>query len=526
MARSYAIANRTGFSAPGFLASVDIAGTVGALALAVVATALPLIGHLAGQPFGIFLCCALAAIVASYATATIPIVLLFAYVFQNFFVSVLTPEIGSLDQFNSIRSYNFILTAVIWLVVVGRYWLERDTVGEPLRSIMNMMIIALIGIGFYFCFGFLSNPMGATIYLRNITTPIFLFQVFAVVAYRNRISISGALVVIAVVALLCGYLELLENEKWFRLIHGDGYFKWATLRDFEAGTWLKELKETGRVYRGYLDTTEVDFLNTPLLGDLGLRFHRLVGPNFHPISFAYVLAFFAILLSALGQWWYLILALPLLLVIGSKGSLLFTATVILALALTRRHRAPWVFWLYVGLLAVYVAIAISTGIRGGDYHVIGLMGGLKGFLKDPIGHGIGVGGNLSVNMTALDWSRFQQQGETDVAVESAVGVLLYQMGVAGALLLALQFWIARKTWTLYAQSGNRVTGMAAIGMLSIMANGFFQEEALFAPLALGIIFALAGLMLGRAYRETELFTTVSPVAATATVEHSAPRRRI
>jgi len=525
MARSYAIANRTGLSAPGFLASIDIAGTVGALALAVVATAVPLIGHLAGQPFGIFLCCALAAIVASCATATIPIVLLFAYVFQNFFVSLLTPEIGSLDQFNSIRSYNFILTAVVWLIVIGRYWFERDTVDERLRAMLNLTIFALFGIGFYFCLGLLANPIGATVYLRNITTPIFLFQVFAIVAYRNRITITGALIVIAVVALLCGYLELLENEKWFRLIHGDGYFKWATLRDYESGTWLRELKETGRVYRGFLDTTEVDFLNTPLLGDLGLRFHRLVGPNFHPISFAYVLAFFAIVLSALGQWWYLILAIPLLLVIGSKGSLLFTATVILALALTRRVRAPWVFWLYAALLVVYIAVAIPIGIRAGDYHVIGLMGGLKGFLKDPIGHGIGVGGNLSVNMTALDWSRFQQQGATDVAVESAVGVLLYQMGVAGALLLALQFWIARKTWTLYARSGDRITGVAALGLLTIMANGFFQEEALFAPLALGIIIALAGLLLGRAYREPELLTDVSAAAA-ARVEHAGPRWRI
>ena len=504
MARSYAIADRTGFSAPGFLASIDIAGTVGALALAVVVTALPLIGHLAGQPFGIFLCCALAAIVANCAPAKIPVLLLFAYMFQNFFVSLLTPEIGNIDQFNSIRSYNFILTAVIWLVVVGRYWFERDTIDERLRSIMNLTFIALFGIGFYFCIGVLTNPVGATVYLRNITTPIFLFQVFAIVAYRNRITIAGALIVIAAVALLCGYLELLDNEAWFRLIHGDGYFKWATLRDYEAGTWLKELKENGRVYRGYLDTTEVDFLNTPLLGDLGLKFHRLVGPNFHPISFAYVLAFFAIVLSALGQWWYLILAIPLLLVIGSKGSLLFVTTVILALALTRRIRAPWVFWLYTALLVAYIAVAIPTGIRAGDYHVIGFMGGLKGFLKDPIGHGIGVGGNLSVNMTAIDWSRFQQQGETDVAVESAVGVLLYQMGVAGALLLALQFWIARKAWTFYAQSGNRIFGAASLGLLSILANGFFQEEALFAPLALGIVLALTGLLLGRSYRPAEV----------------------
>jgi len=46
--------------------------------------------------------------------------------------------------------------------------------------------------------------------------------------------------------------------------------------------WLKQLQETGFVYRTYLDALAIDFLNTPFLADFALRFYRLVGPTFIP----------------------------------------------------------------------------------------------------------------------------------------------------------------------------------------------------------------------------------------------------
>ena len=57
-------------------------------------------------------------------------------------------------------------------------------------------------------------------------------------------------------------------------INGDVYLNWRIKQDYEAGVWVKELHETGRVMRSYLDTLLVDFLNTPLLQHLELRFYR------------------------------------------------------------------------------------------------------------------------------------------------------------------------------------------------------------------------------------------------------------
>jgi len=47
-------------------------------------------------------------------------------------------------------------------------------------------------------------------------------------------------------------------------------------------------------------------------------------------------------------------------------------------------------------------------------------------------------------------------------------------------------------------AGGRPYATGCFAILAIMANGVFQEEAIFAPLALGIVMGLAGLLLGRA----------------------------
>jgi hypothetical protein len=132
--------------------------------------------------------------------------------------------------------------------------------------------------------------------------------------------------------------------------------------------------------------------------------------------------------------------------------------------------------------------------------VIGFIGGLKGFFAQPFGRGIGVGGNLSLNMTGIDWSRSQELGYTDIAVESAIGVILYQMGIFGIAVLGAIVWIAMRLWRIFLQSRERVYAVAALGLITITVNGIFQEEALFSPLAFGLVIAFAGLLMGRSYR--------------------------
>jgi hypothetical protein len=474
-------------------------GPAAMLVWALAVTGLPVAFHLTGQFMGIAVCVLLSFMLAQFSAAALPIALVFSWLTQNLFVAFVSPYLDD-SGLNSVRAYSFLLTIVTWVVLIVPYWLDRATFDPRLRTLMNWTTSALVCIGIYVALGMARNPSSALIYFRNIATPFFLFQTFALVAARHRVAMTKPLALIGAATLLYGYLELVAHQQLFQLVNGDYFIEWRVRQEYESGVWLKEMQETGRVMRSYLDTLLVDFLNTPLLSDLGLRFYRLVGPNFHSISFAYVLTFMSVVLMAAGHRWFAVLVIPLLLVIGSKGSLILFLMVTAAFVIVRRARGSAPFWLYSGLLLLYASVGIVMGMRMQDYHVIGLIGGINGFLQNPMGHGIGVGGNLSLNMATIDWSRSQNLGQTDIAVESAIGVLLYQMGVFGFVVLGILVIVAERLWRAFEASGNRLFAVISFGMLTIVTNGLFQEEAMFAPLALAMMTAMAGLLLGRVYQ--------------------------
>jgi hypothetical protein len=259
------------------------------------------------------------------------------------------------------------------------------------------------------------------------------------------------------------------------------------------------MRDTGRVFMNYRDLFRTQLFNTPLLGDSG-EVMRLVGPNMSVIPFGYALGFFCLFLVAVGLWPVALLTLPLLLFVSAKGPVILIVFVVAALISTRLFGAVITLIGIFCALIVYGIVGIHTGVLAGDYHAIGFMGGLNGFFSNPLGRGLGIGGNLSAGYFEIDWSKAQAAGTVDGAVESAVGVLLYQMGVFSFVPLALFLWIGFTAWKLYARTGIAAQGLAAFGMFVIVFNGIFQEEALFSPPALGLIISFAGLVIGNDVR--------------------------
>jgi hypothetical protein len=482
-------------------------GAFGVVLLGALVTAVPVVFHLAGQPIAIALCVLLSVILTCVAAPSVPIALIFAYLFQNLFVALVSPQISGIDQLNAIRAYNFVMTATVWLVLTVGYWLERDRLDRRMRLMIDVTTGVLLLIGAYFVLGVASDPGSAVTYLRNIAAPFLLFQVFALTACRYPVPLIKPLTIIATIAAAYGLFELVAQKELLRLFNGDVYLNWRLRQEYESGVWLREMQESGRVMRSYLDTLVIDFLNTPLLPNLKIQVNRLVGPNFHSISFAYALTFCAIVLAAARRWWWPFIMLLPLIVIGSKGALVTLALTLTFLVLASYLRMFRNLYWYLFTLAAYACAGIAVGIRAGDYHVIGFIGGLRGFLANPLGRGIGAGGNLSLSVSAFDWSRSQQLGHTDVALESSVGVLLYQMGIAGFVVLGVLFWIVLMLWRQYRLTGERLYAAAALGVAAITVNGIFQEEAMFAPLALGFMCGFAGLMLGGAYRQAPMRTS-------------------
>jgi hypothetical protein len=478
------------------------AHTATTLALAVLVTGLPIVAHFSGHMIGIGTCVVLGLLVANFATAIVPPVLIFSYLFQNLFVALASPHLVDLNDFNAIRAYNFLLTVSMWGVIVAHYWIRRHSFERRFRLLINVSFLALGLAGIYFAIGFSANPKGAAVYLRNLAIPFMLFHCFALVAYRFRLTVHAAFVVMAWALVTYGYLEALMHDRLFEYTNGRTYLD-LNNQMADPGAWLRELKEYGRVIRSNFDMLVVDFLNTPLLGDLHIRIHRLLGPNLHPISFAYAVAFFSLVMIAAGRSYYALIAAPLLLLVGSKGALTMVVVSVCGLLASRFMRGRTFLWLFAACLLAYATAGVVIGLQASDWHVIGFLGGIKGFLHNPFGHGLGAGGNLRLDATQIDWERSQRLGETDVGVESAVGVLLYQMGIGGIVILAAVLWVGWRLWCLYARSGDGLTGIVALGLFTVTVNGVFQEEALFAPLALGAMMALAGLLLGRDARPRE-----------------------
>src|SRR5712692_9907468 len=113
----------TSVGSVGALHSLAFSRAIVAIALAFIATGVPILAHLSGQPIGMAICVVLGLLIAGFAAPTLPVVLVFSYLFQNLFVSLVSPEIVDLSEFKAIRGYNFLLTATAWLVVVLRYWI-------------------------------------------------------------------------------------------------------------------------------------------------------------------------------------------------------------------------------------------------------------------------------------------------------------------------------------------------------------------------------------------------------------------
>lgn len=470
------------------------------LTLAVLVTGLPILAHLASPAIGMAMCLVLGVLVATFAAPMLPPILVFSYLFQNLFVSLASPHIGDLSDFNTIRGYNFVLTAIAWLAIIGHYWTCRASFDRGFRVVMNVSFWALGLAALYFIIGLQSDPMSAVIYLRNIVVPFMLFNIFAVVSVRFRLTIYATFVVMAYALVAYTYAELFFQESLLRLVNGDVYLHHSYQQWHDSGVWVKQMQATGRVFRTDLDALETGFLNTPFLADLGIKFTRLQGPNFQSVSCAYAIGFFSLIFAATGGWAYWLFSLPLLFIIGSKGALAMVLFSMTAFAASRVLGGRRLFWPYVAILTGYSVAGILIGIQAGDFHVIGFVAGLDEFLQNPLGHGLGAGGNLSVNHALIDWGRSQRLGHTEVPVESAVGVLLYQMGLAGVALLACIAWIGWRAWTLYLKVRDALLGIAALALMIVLSNGIFQENALFSPLALGLIMALAGLAVGRAFR--------------------------
>lgn len=467
-----------------------------AFTLAIVLTALPIGLHLISPKLAFLFTFGSAFAIALIWPRAIPVVIFVTFCFQSTFVSMASPQVQVIADLEPMKIYSLLSAVTFWLVLFCNYLNNHRSYSPFVQRMMKKTIIVMAIITPFFIVGLLFDSRSAIIYMRNISLPLMLFQASLLIAAKNVIALRTIIVTVLSMMMICGYLEMLAVDVWFNLTNGWTFWDLSYAYERENGAWIRRVGEGAPVITSVIDLLKTDFLNASFLKELNLTITRLQGPNFHAPSFGYAMAVFGSFLAVHGYILLPILMIPLLLFVSAKGAIaLYVLTILFCLvARSYPNRSTWIGLLV--LLGIYGITLFLVGLNAGDYHMLGLMGGINGFLSNPLGHSLGQGGNLSVDFGTLDWSRFQAQGSTDIAIESAVGVLLYQIGIMSAVLFAIYLWMSKTAYRLYQVFHSSALLWVSGVIVIILVNGFFQEEALFAPLSFGFILSITGLTLG------------------------------
>jgi hypothetical protein len=453
-------------------------------------------------PFGFAATFLLMIVLTVSLPAGIPVVIACAFLFQNLVVAWFTPFVPDDTTFDALRGANFVILMTAFGLFAAASFQNRVRVLQDLRPWLLFSFLLCSVIGIYLLLGAVrGGPKDAVIYFRNAITPVACFHIAILAASLYRIDLRTCMIWLCAVAVGYGYLEQIFRMDFLGLFHGDLYIQRGLKEQIEAGVWEKALRETGFVLRGLEDTMTATFFNTAFFGDALPRIFRNGGPNFHPISYAYALSLLSSWLLFRGRWLLPLAAFPVLLVIGSKGAAFLLMVALASRLFYRPSRAGLTLAGVVLLAATWTAAATVYGARHGDYHVLGLIAGVRDFLANPLGQGLGIGGNLSSTSVNLDWDRAQGEGAAAVPVESAVGVMLYQMGIGSFVFFGFLAALAIAAGRRLMETGNPDFLFAFVAIVTISANAVLQEEAFFSPLALGFCLLLVGVSFGTRIRE-------------------------
>lgn len=456
--------------------------------------------HLLHPALAVLIAFSLTAVLTNWMPSAALVAIFFATIFQNLMVSIISPGLTGESDLNIARGYSFVMLCSVWGIAFLGYFIRLRGQIPALDRVMNKTNVVFLFILLYFLLGAAQNPLNAVINLRGIASALMFFQISLIFFSHLNIRLTAAFAIISGLLILFGYVELFFRDEWLDWTNGHEFWDISIKKARVAGEWDKDAFERGIVVKGFIDTITVDLFNTPLLKDLKIQVTRMLGPNMHPISYAYAIAFFLMFALFRGAFITAFLLLPLLLFANAKGAIILLLLAIFSWCIAKTFGSKIAFWSLIAGLLVYIAAGIFIGLKIGDFHVLGFMGGVHNFLGNPLGHGIGVGGNLSTDFNTLDWPAYQAAGRTPIAIESAVGVMLFQMGIATFIYLGVCIWIAWKSTMIGALTGQSIHLAAGFSLLTVLVNGIFQEEALFSPLAFAFIMGLNGMILGAAIR--------------------------
>jgi hypothetical protein len=434
-----------------------------------------------------------------YARASLAAVLVFfqMLLYQNLIISIFDQNIDPVS-FAALQGTNFFVLMTMALVAGMRLLPRRQEYQAIFISITVALSFALI----YTMYGTTSAGVAsAAAYFRSFTgtalAAIVGLDTGRIWSFR---TVAQCLIYAAVLSLLLSLFEYFYPVDYYTLTNAVRFLQLKYWNDPTGNTFYTP----SDIIRHF---TSVFFnISGSSHNEYGSDNFRYGGTIMNPISNAYILGVLSVVAVALKRSEWLLLLLPMLILAGAKGAaILLIASLLLYWYWVAVHNRRMLVVGALGMAVLYVGGGIISGLGSGDFHVFGFLGGVHSLLHVPLGHGIGVGGNLSAKAHTTRLQTEAAFANVDFALESAVGVLLYQMGAASVAILGVIV-----TFLYQAPLGQsrtfalpRRSDIIFFALGTITLNGVFQEEA-YAPYASGLIMLLAAILVGNARRMGEV----------------------
>lgn len=442
------------------VASESIVGVIGALYIIfcfVLALSLN-IGIL-----GVPLLATVALIVGIWAPRFSMILLVVSIIFQNVVVTLLSGITSDPTAFTFSQAANYIVLIVLFAALMA----ERGDFLSRRTGLVWLLMGALL---LWTLYGITrSSAQSAAQYFRLFSVP--LLTIMSAIYIRPHVNIAFMSGVIALIAGLVIFLC------FFEVFFQAEYYNFFNIVEFQI--FKRPDRYELQNIDSLIDSSTRSLLNFTGEFRLNIYVPKIYGPALHTISSAYIIANLALATFFLRRYVLTILLAVLLVMFSAKGPLfLFLIPVSMSLfartGLIRTRGA-------MSIVLTYIAVVLTYGIYTVDVHVMGLIKGITSVAVNPVGAGIGVGGNLS-DLRESTGSMLAIKSNLPFAVESGVGVLLYQMGIVGLLVLvALGRIVTRMQRSVRPEA--RVFFLCY--WLMLLSNALFQEEAL-APTAFGL----------------------------------------
>jgi len=422
--------------------------------------------------------------------------LLASVFFQYFWIGVFFTQFDSFSTIrcitlgNAVVIYTIFLSSVVYLLM---HWRELPVSARNLLWTAAAFTVVILA---FFIVGWVRSSLGSAFYYLKSYSGIMLFLVIGC-AYGIRLDareILGIAAGFGVIMATYGYLEFLFPYQTYSFVH---MTEWLSYK--HAGYMGRE-DLVFTTIQDAVDYFTVSFLNLSGAFKLDLAMIRPAGPMFHFISFAYAMAFCFIAALVGNRLWTAIYMFLMLVLIASKGAMILALFAILAFILLKlSDRQHQLYACVLVALGCYIVLVLFYGYHTNDYHFLGIQAGIKGFIGNPIGQGLGIGGNASSEISTIKRSGIEFSNAKGLVAESALVVLLYQTGILGFLLLTL-VWKQMVSATLSLAGARDGFSLGAknfiicVVLSTLYANSIFQEEV-FSPHALGVWLVITGAIL-------------------------------